>query len=338
MKQVSVIILNWNGADMLRRFLPSVVANSPEADVIVADNGSTDSSLEMLRAEFPEVGIIALDRNYGFAEGYNRAIAEAQTPYTVLLNSDVEVTPHWLEPLISFMNDNPNAAACQPKLRDYKNKAMFEYAGACGGFIDGLGYPYCRGRVMSVVEKDEGQYDGAPASVFWATGAALLVRTSVYNEVGGLDERFFAHQEEIDLCWRLKSRGYGVYCVPESVVYHVGGATLNKSNPRKTFLNFRNNLLMLYKNLPDRRLRAVMAYRFLLDYIAAFQMLLSGRPADFRAVVKARSEYSHIKHEFNEKRRKNLEAATVANIAEQKPRSLLWQYYVKRVRRFCDIK
>ena len=323
---------------MLRRFLPSVVANSPEADVIVADNGSTDSSLEMLRAEFPEVGIIALDRNYGFAEGYNRAIAEAQTPYTVLLNSDVEVTPHWLEPLISFMNNNPNAAACQPKLRDYKNKAMFEYAGACGGFIDGLGYPYCRGRVMSVVEKDEGQYDGVPAPVFWATGAALLVRTSVYNEVGGLDERFFAHQEEIDLCWRLKSRGYGVYCVPESVVYHVGGATLNKSNPRKTFLNFRNNLLMLYKNLPDRRLRAVMAYRFLLDYIAAFQMLLSGRPADFRAVVKARSEYSHIKHEFDEKRRKNLEAATVANIAEQKPRSLLWQYYVKRVRRFCDIK
>ena len=338
MKQVSVIILNWNGADMLSRFLPSVVANSPEADVIVADNGSTDSSLELLRAEFPEVGIIALDRNYGFAEGYNRAIAEAQTPYTVLLNSDVEVTPHWLEPLISFMNDNPNAAACQPKLRDYKNKAMFEYAGACGGFIDGLGYPYCRGRVMSVVEKDEGQYDGAPAPVFWATGAALLVRTSVYNEVGGLDERFFAHQEEIDLCWRLKSRGYGVYCVPESVVYHVGGATLSKSNPRKTFLNFRNNLLMLYKNLPDRRLRAVMAYRFLLDYIAAFQMLLSGRPADFRAVVKARSEYSHIKHEFDEKRRKNLEAATVANIAEQKPRSLLWQYYVKRVRRFCDIK
>lgn len=323
---------------MLRRFLPSVVANSPEADVIVADNGSTDSSLEMLHAEFPEVGIIALDRNYGFAEGYNRAIAEAQTPYTVLLNSDVEVTPHWLEPLISFMNDNPNAAACQPKLRDYKNKAMFEYAGACGGFIDGLGYPYCRGRVMSVVEKDEGQYDGAPAPVFWATGAALLVRTSVYNETGGLDERFFAHQEEIDLCWRLKSRGYGVYCVPESVVYHVGGATLNKSNPRKTFLNFRNNLLMLYKNLPDRRLRAVMVYRFLLDYIAAFQMLLSGRPADFRAVVKARSEYSHIKHEFNEKRRKNLEAATIDDIAEQKPRSLLWQYYVKRVRCFCDIK
>lgn len=338
MKQVSVIILNWNGADMLRRFLPSVVANSPEADVIVADNGSTDSSLEMLRAEFPEVGIIALDRNYGFAEGYNRALAAVNTPYTVLLNSDVEVTPRWLEPLISFMNDNPNAAACQPKLRDYKNKAMFEYAGACGGFIDGLGYPYCRGRVMSIVEKDEGQYDGAPMSVFWATGAALLVRTSVYNETGGLDERFFAHQEEIDLCWRLKSRGYGVYCVPESVVYHVGGATLNKSNPRKTFLNFRNNLLMLYKNLPDRRLRAVMAYRFLLDYIAAFQMLLSGRPADFRAVVKARSEYSHIKHEFDEKRRKNLEAATIDDIAEQKPRSLLWQYYVKRVRRFCDIK
>lgn len=323
---------------MLRRFLPDVVRHSPEADVIVADNGSTDSSLELLHTDFPELRVMAFERNYGFAEGYNKALAEVDTPYTVLLNSDVEVTPHWLGPLIAFMNNNPSAAACQPKLRDYKKRDHFEYSGACGGFIDALGYPYCRGRVMSSVEKDEGQYDSAPAPVFWASGAALLVRTRVYNEVGGLDARFFAHQEEIDLCWRLKSRGYGVWCVPESVVYHVGGATLDKGNPRKTFLNFRNNLLMLYKNLPSERRASVMTLRYFLDYIAALQMLLSGRPKDALAVVRARFEYSHIKHEFNEKRRQNIAATTVADIAEQRPRSLLWQYYARHARRYGQLK
>lgn len=337
-KQISVIILNWNGADMMRRFLPSVVEHSTEATVIVADNGSTDNSLEMLREEFPSVEIMAFDRNYGFAEGYNKALAQVDTPYTLLLNSDVEVTPGWLRPLLEFMEANPEAAACQPKLRNYNHKEMFEYAGACGGFLDRLGYPYCRGRIMSEVEKDEGQYDGPPVPVFWATGAALLVRTRVYNNVGGLDARFFAHQEEIDFCWRLKSRGYGVWCVPESVVYHLGGATLDKSNPRKTFLNFRNNLLMLYKNLPDGRRTLVLAIRYFLDYLAALQMLLGGKRKDALAVVRARFEYSHIRHEFDIQRRQNLEAAKVSDIAEQRPRSLLWAYYVRRRRKYSDFK
>ena len=337
MNLVSVIILNWNGAEMLRKFLPSVVQYSPEATVIVADNGSTDNSLEVLEKEFPDVEVMAFDSNYGFAEGYNKALAKIETPYTLLLNSDVEVTPGWLTPLMDFMESHPEAAACQPKLLNYNHKEMFEYAGACGGFMDSLGYPYCRGRVMSVVEKDEGQYDGAPLSVFWATGAALLVRTRIYNMVGGLDARFFAHQEEIDLCWRLKSRGWGVWCVTDSVVYHLGGATLDKSNPRKTFLNFRNNLLMLYKNLPAERRTGVLAIRYFLDYLAALQMLLSGKRKDALAVVRARFEYSHIKHEFDNQRQQNLEATTVGKIPEQRPRSLLWSYYIRRRRRYSEL-
>lgn len=337
MNLVSVIILNWNGAEMLRKFLPSVVQYSPEATVIVADNGSTDNSLEVLEKEFPDVEVMAFDSNYGFAEGYNKALAKIETPYTLLLNSDVEVTPGWLTPLLDFMESHPEAAACQPKLLNYNHKEMFEYAGACGGFMDSLGYPYCRGRVMSVVEKDEGQYDGAPLSVFWATGAALLVRTRIYNMVGGLDARFFAHQEEIDLCWRLKSRGWGVWCVTDSVVYHLGGATLDKSNPRKTFLNFRNNLLMLYKNLPAERRTGVLAIRYFLDYLAALQMLLSGKRKDALAVVRARFEYSHIKHEFDNQRQQNLEATTVGKIPEQRPRSLLWSYYIRRRRRYSEL-
>ena len=333
-----MIILNWNGAEMLRRFLPSVVACSPEGRGVVADNGSSDDSLRVLSEEFPEVEVMAFDRNYGFAEGYNKALAQVETPYSLLLNSDVEVTPGWLAPLLAFMEEHPEAAACQPKLRSYNHKEMFEYAGACGGFLDRLGYPYCRGRMMSSVERDEGQYDGEPVPVFWATGAALLVRTRIYNKVGGLDERFFAHQEEIDLCWRLKSRGYGVWCVPESVVYHLGGATLDKGNPRKTFLNFRNNLLMLYKNLPAERRTSVLAMRYFLDYLAALQMLLGGRRKEALAVVRARFEYSHIKHEFDDKRRRNLEAAVTTDITEQRPRSLLWAYYFKRVRKFSDLK
>lgn len=321
---------------MLRKFLPSVEKFSPEADVVVADNGSTDDSVAMLRAEFPNVKLILLDENYGFAEGYNRALAQIETPYSLLLNSDVEVTHGWLLPLLNFMDATPEAAACQPKVLSYRDKSMFEYAGACGGFMDSLGYPYCRGRVMDVVEKDEGQYDGAPVPVFWATGAALLVRTHIYNNVGGLDVRFFAHQEEIDLCWRLRSRGYGVWCVPASVVYHVGGATLNQSNPRKTFLNFRNNLLMLHKNLPARRRAKVMLIRYFLDYLAALQHLLTGKASHALAIVRARFEYSHICHEFDNKREENLKATVLDSIPEMKPVSLLWTYYIKRKRKFSD--
>lgn len=337
MKKVSVIILNWNGADMLRKFLPSVVKFSPEAEVVVADNGSTDNSLKVLSAEFPEVRTLCFDENYGFAEGYNRAILQTETEYTVLLNSDVEVCEGWLVPMLDFMESHPEVAACQPKILNYNHKDTFEYAGACGGFIDRLGYPYCRGRIMGDVEKDEGQYDGAPVSVFWASGAALFVRTAIYNNVGGLDARFFAHQEEIDLCWRLRSRGWGVWCVPQSKIYHLGGATLDKSNPRKTFLNFRNNLLMLYKNLPSNRRIGVMAMRYVLDYLAALQQLLSGNRKDALAIVRARFEYSHIRHEFDEKRKENLAAAVTSDFPEMKPKSVLWSYYFKRVRKYSDL-
>ncbi|MBQ2293175.1 MAG: glycosyltransferase, partial [Bacteroidaceae bacterium] len=260
--RIAVVILNFNGAEMLRAFLPSVVDYSPEAEVIVADNCSTDASAQVMREEFPTVRYIQLEKNYGFADGYNRALAQVEAEYFLLLNSDVEVTQGWLAPMLEYMDSHPGVAACQPKLLSYKNKIEFEYAGACGGFIDKYGYPYCRGRIFDTVEEDKGQYDSV-AELFWATGAALMIRAEDYRAAGGLDGTFFAHMEEIDLCWRLRSRGRGIVCIPQSCVYHVGGATLNKSNPRKTYLNFRNNLLMLYKNLPENELSHVMFVRAL---------------------------------------------------------------------------
>ena len=259
MNKIAVVILNWNGCDMLHSFLPSVVRFS-EADgavVYVADNGSTDASVDMLCREFLTVRLILLEENQGFADGYNMALQEVDAEYVVLLNSDVEVTEHWLQPLVDYMDAHPEAAACQPKIRSWRQKEMFEYAGAAGGFLDRYGYPFCRGRIMGVVEEDRGQYDTI-IPVFWATGAALFIRLKDYREAGGLDGRFFAHMEEIDLCWRLRARGRQIACVPQSVVYHVGGATLKKENPRKTFLNFRNNLVMLYKNLPSKDFASVM--------------------------------------------------------------------------------
>lgn len=333
-KLISVVILNWNGSKMMRRFLPSVATHSPEARVIVADNGSTDESLSMLAEEFPTVETIALDKNYGFAEGYNRAIAQVDTPYVLLLNDDIEVTPDWLQPMLSFMEQHPEVAACQPKVISEAHRDTFEYAGAAGGFMDYLGYPYCRGRIFETVEKDNGQYD-EPVSVFWATGAALLIRTPIYNKVGGLDARFFAHQEEIDLCWRLHSRGYGIWCIPQSVVYHVGGGTLNKSNPRKTFLNFRNNLLMLYKNLPC--LQPVMSIRYLLDGVAALKMLLTGNVGEAKAVVRAHREFQKIKHEFSEARQQNRQLAVSDDIPEIWKKSLLAARYLRGIRRYSDL-
>lgn len=285
-KDISVVILNWNGSAMLQRFLPSVIRYSEEAEIIVADNGSTDHSIDILREKFPSVRILPFRENYGFAEGYNRAIQQIETPYVLLLNDDVEVTPHWLQPLLAFMNHHPEVAACQPKILSETQRELFEYAGACGGFIDHLGYPYCRGRIFNHVEKDRGQYDQV-CPIFWATGAALLVRTDVFRKEGGLDKRFFAHMEEIDFCWRLRSRNYGIYCIPQSTVYHVGGGTLPKSHPRKTFLNFRNNLLMLYKNLPEERLNSTLRIRYFLDLVAALKMLLSGQVKESMAIVKA---------------------------------------------------
>lgn len=331
--KVAVVILNWNGEQMLRDFLPSVVAHSVlpeslgEAVVYVADNGSTDHSLRLLADSFPSVRTIAFSQNYGFADGYNKAFEPIDAEYAILLNSDVEVTPGWLHPLVQYMDAHPQVAACQPKLMAYHQKDAFEYAGAMGGFIDCYGYPYCRGRIFDTVEKDHGQYD-ADVPLLWATGACLMVRLAVYKEVGGLDGRFFAHMEEIDLCWRLRCRGYEVRSVASSVVYHVGGATLNAGHPRKTFLNFRNNLLMLYKNLPTGKLRSVLFVRALLDYVAAAMFMLKGEWGSAKAVFRARREYRKLKREFRASREENLHKAVTMDVAERTPFSILWKYHV----------
>lgn len=338
MDKIAVVILNWNGCEMLRSFLPSVVACS-EADgavVYVADNGSTDLSVEMLQQEFPSVRCLVLSQNYGFAEGYNRALKLVDAEYVVLLNSDVEVTEHWLRPMADYLDAHPEVAACQPKIRSWRQKQMFEYAGAAGGFIDCYGYPYCRGRVMEVVEEDKGQYDTV-RPVFWATGAALFIRLKDYQETGGLDARFFAHMEEIDLCWRLRARGRGLVCVPQSVVYHVGGATLKKGSPRKTYLNFRNNLLMLYKNLPESELRSVMRARFWLDYVAALSFLLKGQVADARAVVRARRDFAASKAEFAPVRADNLRRTVLSSIPERSTFCILVRYYLKGCRAYSQL-
>ena len=305
--KVSVVILNWNGCDMLRTFLPSVIrySKSEEVEVCVADNGSTDASVEMLREEFPCVRIIVLDQNHGFADGYNLALQQVEAEYVVLLNSDVEVTEHWLEPMISYLDGHPEVAACQPKIRSQRQKEYFEYAGAAGGFIDKYGYPFCRGRIMGVVEKDEGQYDTI-LPVFWATGAALFIRHADYREAGGLDGRFFAHMEEIDLCWRLRSRGRGNRLHSSKYGLSRRWCNSEKENPRKTFLNFRNNLVMLYKNLPQKELNKVMRIRACLDYVAAFNFLLQGHWDNARAVIRARKEYKQLCPSFSLSREENM--------------------------------
>lgn len=337
-KKVAVVILNWNGAKLMEEFLPSVMDYSPAelAEVIVADNGSTDASVNMLKEKFPAVRIIQLDKNYGFAEGYNQALKQIDNEYTVLLNSDVEVTPGWLDAPLAAMEADSTIVAAQPKIRAQRNKDYFEYAGAVGGYMDIYGYPYCRGRLLHVVEKDEGQYD-TPADILWATGACLFIRTTIYKEVGGLDAGFFAHQEEIDMCWRLRSRGYRLVCTPQSVVYHVGGATLQVESPRKTFLNFRNNLLMLYKNLPEKDLKHVMRARFWLDYIAATKFLLCGHVQNAKAVYEARKAFFDMKPEYAEKRRENLAKTTLGTIPELINDSLIIGFYLKGKKKFADI-
>lgn len=336
--KTSVVILNWNGVEMLRRFLPSVIAYSQGegVEICVADNASSDNSCEVIEREFPEVRLIRLSENYGFAEGYNRALQQIDAEYVVLLNSDVEVTSGWLEPMTDYLDKHPQVAACQPKLLSFQEKSCFEYAGAAGGFIDKYGYPFCRGRIFDVIESDHGQYEDI-IPVFWATGAALLIRMQVYREVGGLDGRFFAHMEEIDLCWRLRSRGYGIVCLPFSRVYHVGGATLKKENPRKTLLNFRNNLIMLYKNLPENELYRVMRVRLFLDYLAAFVFLLKGDKNNSLAVLRARKEYMSMRFLFKAERDENLRSASLVSIPERFEKSILWWTKVRRCKFFSDL-
>ena len=338
MKKISVVILNWNGVGMLQKFLPKVVecSASQDIEVCVADNASTDASCAWVEELFPDVRLITLDQNYGFAEGYNRALQQVEAEYVMLLNSDVEVTPHWLEPLLAYMDAHPEVAACQPKIRSERNKEYFEYAGAAGGYIDKYGYPFCRGRIFDVVEKDKGQYD-AIQPIFWATGAALFIRLKDYQEAGGLDARFFAHMEEIDLCWRLRSRGRQLVCIPQSVVYHVGAATLKKENPRKTFLNFRNNLLMLYKNLPEKELKRVMFIREVLDGVAALVFLLKGEKEAACAVLQARKEFKRIRPDFETSRAENMEKAVSAVIPERVDYSILWKYHAGRKKVFSSL-
>src|ERR1035437_3818437 len=274
----AIVILNWNGENYLRQFLPSLIENTtmPGVEIIVADNASTDSSLMLLNEKFPSIRTIVFDKNYGFAGGYNKAFEQIEADYFILLNSDVEVTPHWLEPLLAYMDAHKEVAACQPKILSYDQRTRFEHAGAAGGYIDRFGFPYCRGRIVGYAEKDSNQYDSI-ADIFWATGACLIIRSDIYRQVGGLDDEFFAHMEEIDLCWRLKSRGYRIVCIPESSVFHVGGGALGYESPHKIYLNFRNNLLMLYKKLPARLLEKILKWRFVFDYAAAIQLFVTGK-------------------------------------------------------------
>lgn len=305
MKRIAIVILNWNGRPMLERFMPSVVTCSGEAQLVVADNGSTDDSVAFMQEHYPQVRLILLDKNYGFAEGYNRAIgALSGYDYYVLLNSDVECTQGWIEPVVEMMDRMPDMAVAQPKLLMYDQKDTFEYAGGAGGYIDRYGYPFCRGRLFQTLEKDCGQYNDE-CDVFWATGACMFVRASVWRALGGLDGDFFAHMEEIDFCWRVHLAGYRVGYCPQSAVYHVGGGTLPKSSPFKTELNFRNNLSMLYKNLPLERRWKVLFMRMWLDRVAAVKFLLEGHVGEYKAVRRAHRQYRAWKPQLDEKRKKS---------------------------------
>lgn len=333
MNKVAVIILNWNGEKLLREYLPSVIETTDTsiADIIVADNGSTDSSVELLRKEFPQVKLLEFKENYGFAEGYNRAIKETNYPYTVLLNSDVATTQGWINALYDYMEANPNVGACQPKIRAYTNKSYFEYAGAAGGFIDSNGYPYCRGRIFDTVEEDNGQYDEV-IPVFWATGAALMVRSELYLGVGGLDKDFFAHMEEIDLCWRILLTGSEIMAVPQSVVYHLGGGSLPASNPRKTYLNFRNNLLMLHKNLPDATRGKKLFVRRLLDTVAWAKFMATFDFKNANAILKAHNDFRSMRKAYT-----NHPSVDLLQTRPDCHRNILLDYYLRGRKKFSDL-
>jgi GT2 family glycosyltransferase len=328
--KTAVVILNYNGEKFLREFLPIVIEHSGTAKIVVADNASTDLSVDLLKQKFPTVELIRLDNNYGFCGGYNRALKQVEAEYYVLLNSDVEVTPEWLEPLVALLDSSDEVAAAQPKILSYNDKDHFEYAGAAGGFIDSLGYPFCRGRLFDLTEKDTGQYNDT-REVFWATGACLIMRSAVYHELGGLDEDFFAHMEEIDLCWKVQRAGYKVYYCGTSQVFHVGGGTLSKSNPRKTYYNFRNGLSLIYKHWSTGALIIKLPLRIALDYVAALKFLLSGKAGDARAVFRAHYHFMK-KYGKNRYKRSVLKKYpfTTRNIYTG---SILWDHFVLRKNR-----
>ncbi len=335
MALTKVVILNWNGVEHLSAFLPSVVEHTPpHVGVVVADNGSTDDSVEMLRERFPSVEILRLDANYGYAGGYNRALALLEADYYVLMNSDVEAAPGWLEPLERAMDADPSLAAVSPKLLSFARRGHFEYAGAAGGFMDFLGYPFCRGRILQAVERDLGQYD-TPRDVFWASGACMMVRAEYFRTAGGFDEAFFAHMEEIDLCWRMQLRGWRVAVEPASAVYHLGGGTLPNDNPRKLYLNYRNNLSMLYKNLAPGRRESVLFVRMVLDGLSALVFLAQGRPSFFSAVFRAHMDFHRRRPEL-QRLRAGIQESAVARAKGIYCGSILFRYFTCR-RKFGNL-
>ncbi|MCF6364714.1 MAG: glycosyltransferase family 2 protein [Bacteroidales bacterium] len=329
--KIAIVILNWNGKKYLEKFLPSVVKYSQGEDItiIVADNGSTDNSVSFVQNSYSEIQLILFDKNYGFTGGYNKALEQIDAEYFVLLNSDLEVTKNWIEPIIKMMDNDDTIAAAMPKIRSYEKQCSFEYAGASGGFIDKYGYPFCRGRIIGTIEEDTGQYDKT-SEIFWASGAAMFVRAKLFIETGGLDNDFFAHMEEIDLCWRLKNKGYKIIVNPESVVYHVGGGTLSNNNPHKIFLNYRNNLLLLLKNLPKRKILPIIFSRLILDGLSGFIYLVGLKFGFFFAVIKAHfSFYGKIRATLK-KREKN----TNKKHKEIYKRSIVFDYFIKKKKTF----
>jgi GT2 family glycosyltransferase len=322
LKKIAVVILNWNGVQLLEQFLPKIIQFSPEATIYVADNASTDNSVAFVQTNFPSVQIVINNHNYGFAQGYNEALQHIDAEIYALVNSDIEVTENWLQPILKTFKEESNTAIIQPKILDFKKKTHFEYAGAAGGFIDHYGYPYCRGRIFDTVEENFGQYND-DCEIFWASGACFFIKSTVYHELGGFDASFFAHQEEIDLCWRAINKGHTIKYNSKSVVYHVGGATLQQGHPKKTYLNFRNSLLMLTKNLPKEKLYTVLLSRMILDGIAGVQFISKGKFSHFLAIIKAHfSFYSLFSTNYN--KRADFQSKKYYNV-----RSIVYNYYVK---------
>ena len=337
-KKVAVVLLNWNGKELLAKFLPSVIENSREenVEIILADNGSTDDSIAFMQSNFPEVKVLDLKENYGFAKGYNVALKQVEADYFVLLNSDVEVTPNWISPCIQRMEEDHHIAAIQPKILSFERKEYFEYAGAAGGFIDKYGYPFCRGRFLNVVEKDEGQYNEA-SPIFWASGACMFVRADAFNEANGFDDHFWAHMEEIDLCWRLKNRAYSIWYEPKSTVYHLGGGTLAYDSPKKIYLNFRNNLWMLYKNLPKGKAFVRFFKRMILDGIAAVKFLVDFNLDGFKAVVKAHGSFYKNLSRLRKQRKELRLDSTQNHHKEILNKSIMWRFFILKRRKFSQL-
>ncbi len=337
MSKVSVVILNYNGRRHLEEFLPSIISHTPrsEAEIIIADNNSSDGSVQFLESHYANIRRIQLGVNYGYAGGYNESLKQIESEYFVLLNSDVEVTDGWLPPIINYLDTNNNVAAAMPKIRAYTNRDYFEYAGACGGFIDKYGYPFCRGRILYEIEKDEGQYNSI-RDIFWASGACLVIRAELFRLAGGFDQDFFAHMEEIDLCWRLKSMGHRIVIVPESVVYHLGGGTLPINTPRKMFLNYRNSLYLLQKNLPRNKLILILFARACLDSVSAIVYLSKFSFGFFWAVIKAHMQF-YGKLFYTHKKRKTVKKlAVVDQVTEIYPKSMVFNFMIKKKRLFSN--